>query len=153
MYNCVCKEKMKLSGKAGMNLHFQYVPVIWPFLIAAVVTLALAIYAFSHKNAKGAIPFAFTMLLTSLWAGSYALEIAGGDLPTKLFWTNFQTISYTVVPALWLIMVFQFIERESWVNKRNILLLLVLPLIAVVLTWTNELHGLFGKVPILMKVN
>jgi PAS domain S-box-containing protein len=126
-------------------LHFQYVPVIWPFFIAAVVTLTLAIYAFSHKNAKGAIPFAFTMLLTSLWAGSYALELAGADLPTKLFWTNFQSISYTVVPAFWLIMVFQFIEREDWVNKRNILLLLALPFIAVVLTWTNDLYGLMWQ--------
>jgi PAS domain S-box-containing protein len=126
-------------------LHFQYVPVIWPFLIAAIVTLTLAIYAFAHKNAKGAIPFAFTMLLTSLWAGCYALELAGDDLPTKLFWTNFQSISYTVVPALWLIMVFQFIERENWITRRNVLFLLALPVIAIVLTWTNDLHGLIWQ--------
>jgi len=62
------------------------------------------------------------MFLTALWSGSNALEIAGIGLPVKLFWTNVQCISYTCAPVLWLIMVFQFIERDQWVVRRNILL-------------------------------
>jgi len=66
-------------------MHFQYVPYIWPFLAAAAVTAALAVYALRHKQVRGALPFGVCMLLTSLWSGSYALEIAGTDLSTMLF--------------------------------------------------------------------
>jgi PAS domain S-box-containing protein len=123
-------------------LTFYYVPYIWPFIASAVVTLALAIYAFMHKNIRGAFPFGLTMLVTAFWAGGYALETAGADLSTKLFWASAQSIGYTLAPVLWLIMVFRFIERDNWVTRRNTLLLLVLPFLAIILTFTNSLHGL-----------
>ncbi|PKM78559.1 MAG: hypothetical protein CVU90_02135 [Firmicutes bacterium HGW-Firmicutes-15] len=126
-------------------MHFQYIPYIWPLIISAAVTTALSIYALRHKSVSGALPFGICMLMTSLWSGSYALEIAGSDLPTKLFWANVQSISYSINPVLWLIMVFMFIERDQWVSRRNILLLLILPVLTVVLTWTNDLHGLMRQ--------
>ncbi|MEN6328613.1 MAG: histidine kinase N-terminal 7TM domain-containing protein [Syntrophomonas sp.] len=141
-------------------MHFQYTPYIWPLIVSAAVTAALAVYAMRHKIVPGAIPFGICMLLTTLWSGSYALEIAGIDLPTKLFWANVQSIAYSLNPVLWLVMVFMFIEREHWVSRRNILILLIIPVITVALAWTNELHGLMrqnvsldmeGSFPVIVK--
>lgn len=141
-------------------MHFQYVPYIWPLIVSVAVTAALAVYALRHKMVPGAIPFGVCMLLTTLWSGSYALEIAGIDLPTKLFWANVQSIAYSLNPVLWLVMVFMFIEREHWVSRRNILILLIIPIITVALAWTNELHGLIrqnvsldmeGSFPVIVK--
>lgn len=126
-------------------MYFQYVPFIWTLLASTLVILALAIYALQHKDVKGAVPFSICMFLTALWSGSYALELAGTDLFTKLFWTNVQCISYSFAPVLWLIMVFRFIERDHWVTRRNILLLLILPFLTVILAWTNNLHGLMWQ--------
>lgn len=142
-------------------MHFQYTSYIWPLIISATVTTALAVYAVRHKHVPGAIPFGICMLLTTLWSVSYALEIAGADLPTKLFWANIQSISYSLNPVLWLIMVFLFIERGHWVSRRNILILLLIPIITVALAWTNELHGLIrqdvrldinGSFPVMVKI-
>ncbi len=118
-------------------MHFQYVPYIWPLLASALVTLGLAVYALCHRNVRGALPFGLCMLLAFLWAGSYALEKAGADLTTMLFWLKLPFISYAICPVLWLIMVFLFIERERWVNWRNILLLLILPAITLILVWSD----------------
>lgn len=126
-------------------MHFQYVPYIWPFLASAAVTLALAVYALRHREVRGAFPFALCMLLTALWSGGYALETAGADLPTTIFWVKAQCLSYSINPLLWLIMVFQFIERDHWITKRNILFMLILPLLTVALAWTNDLHGLMWQ--------
>lgn len=126
-------------------MRFQYVPYIWVLLASAAVTLSLAIYALRHKGVRGALPFGVCMFLTALWSGSYALEISGADLPTKLFWTNAQCMSYSFTPVLWLIMVFRFIERDRWVTRRNMLPLLVLPVLTVILAWTNDLHGLMWQ--------
>lgn len=142
-------------------MHFQYTSYIWPLIISATVTTALAVYAVRHKHVPGAIPFGICMLLTTLWSVSYALEIAGADLPTKLFWANIQSISYSLNPVLWLIMVFLFIERGHWVSRRNILILLLIPIITVALAWTNEMHGLIrqdvrldinGSFPVMVKI-
>jgi len=122
-------------------MHFQYVPYIWPLLAAAAVTAALAVYALRRRNVRGALPFGVCMLLTALWAGGYALETAGTDLPTMLFWMKVQSMAYSFNPVIWLMMVFLFIERDRWVTRRNILLLLALPILTVGLAWTNDRHG------------
>lgn len=128
-------------------MHFQYVPFIWPLLAAAAVTAALAVYALRHRDVRGALPFGVCMLLTALWSGGYALEIAGADLATMLFWIKVQSMAYSFNPVFWLIMVFLFIERDRWLTRRNILLLLVLPALTVALAWTNGLHGLMWQNP------
>lgn len=122
-------------------MHFQYVPYIWPLIGSAVITTALGVYALRHRNIRGALPFGICMLLTALWAAGYALEVAGADAQTVLIWLKVQSACYSLNPVIWLIMVFYFIERDRWINRRNILLLLVLPVLTVVVAWMNELHG------------
>lgn len=126
-------------------MHFQYVPFIWPLIAATAVTAALGAYALRHRQVRGALPFGVCMLLTALWSGGYALETAGTDLPTVLFWIKVQSIAYSFNPVIWLMMVFLFIERDRWVTRRNILLLLIFPALTVVLAWTNGLHGLMWQ--------
>jgi hypothetical protein len=84
-------------------------------------------------------------VLTALWSGSYALQISGTNLATVLFWAAVQSIAYSINPVLWLIMAFQFIERDSWVTKRNIMLLLVIPILSVIIAWSNGMHGLMWQ--------
>jgi PAS domain S-box-containing protein len=126
-------------------LNYQYVPYIWPLSASALVTLALAIYALWRRDVRGALPFGLCMLLASLWAASNALERAGIDLPTILFWSNIPFISYTVCPILWLIMVLLFVERDRWITTRNMLLLLILPAITLILLWTGDPFSLIRQ--------
>ncbi len=126
-------------------MHFQYVPYIWPFIISAFITLGLGAYAFRHRTVRGALPFGICMLLTALWSGSYAMEISGTDLATKILGANMQSIAYSINPVLWLIMVFLFIERDQWLSRRNILFLLILPILTLVVAWTNGMHGLMRQ--------
>lgn len=126
-------------------MRFQFVPYLWLLLASALVTLVLGIYALRQKDVRGALPFGCCMLLTALWSAGNALEIAGLDLPTKLFWTNVQCMSYSFTALLWLIMVFRFVERDRWVTRRNLLLLLALPVLTVILAWTNGRHGLMWQ--------
>ncbi len=126
-------------------MHFQYVPFIWPLAVSAAVTAALTVYALRHRSVRGALPFGICMLLTALWSGGYALEIAGADLETMMFWTKVQSMAYSFNPVIWLVMVFLFIDRERWITRRNILLLLVLPALTVAMAWTNGLYGLMWQ--------
>jgi len=126
-------------------MHFQYINYIWVLLVSAVITAALGIYAWRHRAVPGATPFAILMLAAVVWALANALEMAGADLPTKLFWANVQYLCYGTVPAAWLVLTLQYTGRDQWLTRRRLVLLTIEPLIAVALVWTNDLHGLMRR--------
>ncbi len=126
-------------------MHFQYIPYIWLLLASAAVGAGLQFYAWRHRTAPGATPFAILCLAATVWAVSNALEMAGTDLPTKLFWANVQYLVYAALPLAWLALVLQYTGRGAWLTPRRLALLAVEPAIAVVLAWTSEFHGLIRQ--------
>jgi hypothetical protein len=46
------------------------------------------------------------------------------------------------VPISWLAFAFQYTDREGQLTPRNLALLFALPLVTLLLAWTNEAHGL-----------
>ncbi len=123
-------------------MKFQYIPYLIPLFISFLIVTGLAIYANRNRSVRGAKAFIISMLIGSLWTLANALEMAGVDFATKLFWANVQYISYAFAPVAWLIMVLQFTDRENWVNKRNIIIMSIIPVITIILAWTDHLHGL-----------
>jgi len=126
-------------------MHYQYVPYLWFLVASALISAVLGIHAWRHRTVPGATPFAFLMLVAVLWAVENALEMAGTDLPTKLFWANAQYLCYGALPIGWLALALQYTGRDRWLTRRNLALLSVEPLITVVLVWTNDLHGLMRR--------
>ncbi|MFP4661798.1 MAG: histidine kinase N-terminal 7TM domain-containing protein [Halanaerobiales bacterium] len=123
-------------------MSFQFIPYLIPLFISFLILIFLAIYGYRHRSVRGSKAFTASMVIGSLWALANALEMAGTDLWTKLFWANLQYIAYAFAPVAWLIMVLQFTDRADWVNKRNIILMSIVPLITFVLVWTDPLYGL-----------
>jgi PAS domain S-box-containing protein len=127
-------------------MHWQYTPYIWLPLISAAVTVALGIYAWRHRHdVPGATPFVVLALAATVWSLANALEMAGADLPTKLFWANVQYLSYVTLPVAWLALALEHTGRDKWLTRRRLAWLCVEPVITVVLVWTNHLHGLIWR--------
>jgi len=105
----------------------------------------LGIYAWRQRTVSGATPFAVLMLVAVIWSLTNALEMAGTDLPTKLFWANVQYLCYVTLPVAWLALSLQYTRRDEWLTRRNLVLLTIEPLITLALVWTNELHGLMRR--------
>lgn len=126
-------------------MQFQYIPYMWLLLASATVAAGLLIYAWRHRTLPGATPFAAICLTAAAWAASNALEMAGADLPTKLFWANVQYLVYAALPLAWLALVLEYTGRGAWLTPRRLALLAAEPAITVALAWTNELHGLIRQ--------
>ncbi len=127
-------------------MHWPYTPYIWLPLISAAVTAALGIYAGRHRrDVPGATPFVILALAAMLWSLANALEMAGADLPTKLFWANVQYLSYVTLPVAWLALALEHTGRDKWLTRRRLAWLSVEPVITIVLAWTNNLHGLMRR--------
>jgi PAS domain S-box-containing protein len=87
------------------------------------------------------------MLAVAEWSLGYALELAGADVPTKLFWLGFEYVGIGFIPAAWLALALQYTGRTKWLTPRLLILLSIEPVITLIMAWTNALHPvIYAKV-------
>ncbi|MBA3531112.1 MAG: diguanylate cyclase [Ardenticatenales bacterium] len=114
-------------------------------LLVAMLQAALAIPAWRRRPSPGATLFVFFLLSVVLWCVAYALELGLEYVPSKILWAKTKYIGITVLPVVWFAFVLQYIGREQWVNHRRFPLLLVIPMVTLLLAWSNEAHQLIWQ--------
>ncbi|KJS00311.1 MAG: hypothetical protein VR68_07185 [Peptococcaceae bacterium BRH_c4a] len=124
---------------------FYNITYAWLIIISGFITTALGVYAWRRRAVRGALPFAVSMAVVTVWSWANALEMSGADLPTKLFWANAQYFAYAFSSVTLVIMVSFFTNNEKWINRRSMLFLCIIPLITNLLVWSNEFHGLIRQ--------
>ncbi len=85
------------------------------------------------------------MVMAFIWSFGYALEVAGVDLPTKIFWANVQYFCFAGCAVAWLAVALHMTGRGSWLTSSRLALLSIIPAITLALVWTNDLHGLIRR--------
>lgn len=116
-----------------------------PLLLATALSGGLSVYALRRRTATGSLGFAAITLAVAVWSFGYALEIAGADLPTKVFYAKVQYFGIATVPAAWFVFALQFAQRGAWLVRRILALLLAIPAVTVLLSSTNEAHMLIWR--------
>jgi PAS domain S-box-containing protein len=122
--------------------HYQFSPLSILPLLAGLLALIIAAYAWRLRPKRGATALTLLALATAIWALGYGLEIAGTDLPTKLFWAKVQYLGIVTVPLCWLIFALDYAGHDRWLTPRALIPLGIIPTITVLLAFTNEWHGL-----------
>ena len=82
------------------------------------------------------------MLAVAEWTLAYILWLMGVDLTAKLIWAKVEYVGIVSVPVAWLAFAVQYTGRQKWLTYRRLILLAVIPVVTLLLTWTNEFHGL-----------
>src|SRR3989440_7420259 len=123
-------------------MSWRFTPYIFPVVIAGVISAGLALYAWRRRLMAGVAAFSILMLAVAVWTLGYALELAGGDIPTKIFWLGIEYLGIVIVPVAWLALALQYTGRTKWLTPRILVLLSIEPLITLVLVWTNDIHHL-----------
>jgi PAS domain S-box-containing protein len=124
-------------------VQYQYHPYILPLIASACVSLSLGIFTLrKRRGVKGAKSFFISMFVVTIWSAGNALEMAGADFATKLFWANIQYFAYCFSPVTLLALCMEFTGFDSWVANKKVLWFAVLPTVIVLLVWTDPLHGL-----------
>src|SRR3990172_437180 len=123
-------------------MSFVYTPYVPLLFFAALISAGVVFYVARHRGGPGAGGFLLIMGPAAVWSFSYALELAGADLPTRLFWNKFQYFGAAILPVGWLIFALQYTGHERWLTRTNLAWLSVVPLMTLVLVWTNERHRL-----------
>jgi PAS domain S-box-containing protein len=127
-------------------VQFQYSPYILPLVASSIIAGFVAVNVWRRRaTASGAKALVLLTLAIAEWSLGYALEIAGADLPTKIFWGKSQYIGIVAIPLLWVIFTYSHLTQGTRMTRRNVTLLSIVPLITLILAFTTEYHGLIWK--------
>ncbi|MFP4662477.1 MAG: histidine kinase N-terminal 7TM domain-containing protein [Halanaerobiales bacterium] len=118
-------------------MHYQFSSYLLPHLISLLILTGLGIFGYKHRNSRAARGFIASVVIIAFWILSFMMGIAAVDYSVKLFWSNIQYIAFSFSPVFWLILVFQFTGSDDWINKRNIILLSIVPILTSILVWTK----------------
>ena len=114
-------------------MHFQYSPYILPLVVSAIISGCVALYILQRRTpARGGMALVLLAFACAEWSLGYALEIAGADLPTKIFWGKSQYIGIATVPLLWLIFAYSYATKGLRMTPRNVSLLSIVPAVTPV---------------------
>ncbi|MHC1706357.1 MAG: histidine kinase N-terminal 7TM domain-containing protein [Bacteroidales bacterium] len=85
------------------------------------------------------------MLSVTLWTLAGVFEVSAIPVPLKIFWSKMEYLGGTATPVLLFIFTLVYSKNEKWINPRNVILLFFIPILVVILVFTNEYHGLIWK--------
>lgn len=129
-----------------MNL--QTLPYLVPYLVSMGVTFGVGVFIWrQRRNVPGAAAYALASIFSGLWILGYIFEIITPNLDGKIFWDNFQYIGTMFLPTATLIFGLVFVRRNEKGMWRLWRRYSVVPLIVIILAFTDSLHGLMRGNP------
>jgi hypothetical protein len=125
---------------SSMNQLAIYYPLI--LAAAATVSAAIAFFSWQRRPSTGAASFSLLMAGVSIWSFCDLMVLISSDYQFKIFWDKMSYLGIVLVPMSWFIFTLQYTNRDYWLDRRNLGLLLIEPILTVLIVFTNEHHGL-----------
>jgi PAS domain S-box-containing protein len=119
---------------------FQINFIIVSIVLTAVVTFSLLVFAWRRRTEAWATPFILLALTVAEWSIIYAFELASPDLASKILWAKVEYIGIIGTPVAWFLFAMLYGGRETWLTRRNLILLGIIPVLTFVFVLTNEQH-------------
>lgn len=114
-------------------------------LAALFVAVVLMVRAWRYRTRPIATTFLVLMSALAWWSLAVFLEHASLSLSDKIFWVKMSYFGIVTLPTTWLVFTLQYANREKWLTRRNLAILTVLPVLTLVMVWTNDIFHLMWK--------
>jgi len=112
-------------------------------LAAAVLSAYLAWRAWQRRGLAG-VRFYFGLALAMCLAAlGEAFSLLSPDPQAASFWFKTRFLPFSLISPLWLLFVVEYSGRGRWLSAGRVVGLFVIPLLAQVALWTNDLHGMW----------
>ncbi|BDZ70781.1 histidine kinase N-terminal 7TM domain-containing protein [Methanobacterium petrolearium] len=111
-------------------------------LISAIIVMYLAFYSLRKRSSKFYYYFALLMFSVFFWCLGSAMEFFSADMMAKIFWIKISYIGVATAAPLWFILILEYGQYEKYLKPAYIGTLMVLPLVVIILAFTNDLHGI-----------
>jgi diguanylate cyclase (GGDEF)-like protein/PAS domain S-box-containing protein len=120
----------------------QYSPYSFILLISAGVSIFVGILTMRRWAKPGSVWLALFMLAVAETSIGYAFEYATVGISGKLIWAKIEYLGVTTAPMFFLLFVMEYSRKDKLLNTWHMLALWIIPVLTLVLVFTNELHHL-----------
>lgn len=124
----------------------QYSYAAW-LIISGSIALTLAGFIWRRRSAPGGRALIVLLAAITVWSWMYAGYWLSPSLVMKRIWIDLASIGVVFsTPALFVLVV-EFTGRSRWLTRRNYMYLSILPLLTLLIVWTDPLHHLYFSDP------
>jgi len=113
----------------------------WAFLASGVISLLAAAWVWGSRKRPGGPSVIGLLVASAVWALAVVFEDSATSVADKILWSKVSYLGIISAPVLYLLVALQLAFRRP-VGRRLTLGLWIAPVLALVLTWTNDWHGL-----------
>jgi diguanylate cyclase (GGDEF)-like protein/PAS domain S-box-containing protein len=110
-------------------------------LLSALISFIASLTAW-RRSAPGSLMLSLLLLSMTIWSGFYSTRWMDISLPAKAMGFSLMFVGVASLPTLFLLFVLAFTHNETWLTRRNLLLLSIHPTAVLLLQWTNSFHHL-----------
>ena len=122
-----------------MSWYFNLYSLILFF--CSILTVWVALYAWRRRAWIGHGPV-LLLVGIAIWTAGYAVALGVHEPEWRIFWAKVQHIGIALAPIALAVFVLRYAGYEKWLTRRNVVLLSAIPVVGLLLTWTNDHHGL-----------
>lgn len=115
--------------------------VLW-LSFSTVVTAALAVYGFRHRQIRGSRPFTGLMCSFALFSLFHLLGLLTENPAWRLLLNDVRWTWTALLPLFWLWFALEYTGYDELTASRAITALSAIPAATILLVWTNDWHGL-----------
>ncbi len=123
-------------------MHFQFPLFVLAYLLAGIIALILAVAVWFRKLQTGGLPFCLLMVCLAVWSLASIPEAGALTVEAKIYWSKISYIGIVNMPVLWFLFASEYTRKGRWASGKSVFLLFIIPLITLLLVFTNEVHHL-----------
>ncbi len=120
------------------------IPLVIIIFFSIITICYINLLDIFRKESRSTIE-SFIIIGSMIWMLGNLLELEVVGYQLKLLCSKVQYIGIAAVSISWLTFSFQYTSIKKWQTKRNITLICIIPVIVLILVFTNEFHGLIIK--------
>jgi signal transduction histidine kinase len=126
-----------------MQLQFSLVQI--PLILATLVSLWIANYAWPRRNSLEPPFLSILALAIAEWLVGYGFEIAATEMAAKLFFAKLEYVGISLVPLMWFLFVLRHAKSNQRLRIGTRILLLLIPAATMLFAFTADLHDLLWR--------
>ncbi len=120
----------------------EYYLYVFGFIITFLISSILSIYTYKNRSSQSHIFFILINISIIIWSLGSLFEFLAIDIPTKIFWAKVCYLGVATVAPFLFMFTLSYGNYEKYIKMNNIIFLLLIPVIIIILVFTNEWHGL-----------
>ncbi len=129
----------------GMNLIMNVGVILFagPLFAASILSLILMVFVLKKNKSQNLFWFSILLASITLWSLFYAFEIVFLDQGLTLFFAKLKYVGIAITPASWFLFSVLHTQRKKSIPKKIIGLILAIPILSIIMLFSNSLHHLF----------